>query len=132
MPPYRGLAVGRGVTELEMYSNIILNINYSHMNASYDEANHDLDYNLFGMINAGDCKEASHNVVANPQFVGIPMSDRKDVHKQSELSLEGFVPTANEASDTGTISGSVSTYDIRLEKRPQGDSSDRGPFKSSR
>ena len=47
---YGGLAMGRDVTNLEMYNNIILNINFSHMGGSYDPSQHDIDYNLFGVI----------------------------------------------------------------------------------
>jgi hypothetical protein len=37
-----------------MYNNIILNINYTHMGASFGANQHRLDYNLYGMINSGE------------------------------------------------------------------------------
>ena len=37
---YGGLAMGQDVTNLEMYNNIILNINFSHMGGSYDPNHH--------------------------------------------------------------------------------------------
>jgi hypothetical protein len=125
---YGGLAMGQDVTELEMYNNIILNINYSHMGASYDPTDHDLDYNLFGMINSGEYPTNANDLIADPRFAGIPMSSSEADHKGSDLSLDDFAPAASEAIDTGTASGSVPTYDIIGEDRPQGGATDRGVF----
>jgi hypothetical protein len=128
---YGGLSMGPSITDLEMYNNIILNINYSHMGASHDPTHHDLDYNLFGMINSGEYQANTNDLVADPRFAGIPMSSNAGDHKGSNLKLEDFVPAASEAIDTGTVSGSVPAYDIVGEERPQGGATDRGVFEAT-
>jgi len=125
---YGGLAMGKSVTDLEMYNNIILNINYSHMGSSHDPTHHNLDYNLFGMINSGEYQANTNDLVANPRFSGIPMSDNEADHKGSNLTFEDFVPAATEAIDTGTTSGSVPAYDIMGRERLKGVAADRGVF----
>jgi hypothetical protein len=129
---YGGLAVGQNVTDLEMYNNIILNINYSHMGSSQNPTEHKLDYNLFGMINSGEYSANSHDSVGDPRFRGIPMSSDAADHKGSNLTLQDFVPTADEAIDTGTALGNVPAYDIEGQSRPQGGAWDRGPFEAFR
>jgi len=128
---YGGLSMGPGVTDLEMTNNIILNINYSHMGASYDPNQHGLDYNLFGMIDAGEYSANSHDRVGDPQFVGIPMSSEAAEHKGSDLQLEDFMSAASQVIDTGTAPAGMPAYDILGEERPQGSAWDRGPFESS-
>jgi hypothetical protein len=128
---FGGLFIGPEVTDLQMYNNIILCINYSHMGASHDPNEHDLDYNLFGMINSGEYTANTNDVIANPQFVGVPMSSDRSAHKGADLRLEDFVPTAPEAIDTGTSSGQVPAYDIVGQTRPHGDAWDRGAFEAT-
>ncbi len=125
---YGGLSIGKNVADLEMYNNVILSINYSHMGASHDPSQHRLDYNLFGMINSGEYPANSHDLVGNPQFAGIPMSDSEGDHKGSELTLEDFVSSATEVIDTGTAPSGIPAYDIEGQARPQGSAWDRGPF----
>jgi hypothetical protein len=127
---FGGLAMGNEVTELEMYNNIILNINYSHMGASYDPNHHRLDYNLFGMINSGEYRANSNDLIADPQFVDIPMSSDATAHKGSDLRLDDFMPTADSAIDTGTTPSGIPAYDIDGQPRPQGSAWDRGPFET--
>ena len=124
---FGGLAIGN-VTDLQMYNNIILNINYSHMGGSQSSTEHDLDYNLFGVINSGEYQSSPNDLVGDPGFAGIPMSSNPGDHKGSNLTLDDFVPSASEAIDTGTTSGGVPTYDIVGEERPQGAAVDRGAF----
>ena len=128
---YGGLSIGQGVTDLEMYNNIILNINYSHMGASQNRTEHDLDYNLFGMIDSGQYQANTNDVVADPQFVGVPQSSNAADHKRSGLKLEDFMPRAPEAIDTGTSLGAVPAYDIVGNERPQGRAFDRGVFEAA-
>ena len=128
---YGGLSIGQGVTDLEMYNNIILNINYSHMNASQDRTEHDLDYNLFGMIDSEQYQANTNDLVADPQFTGIPQSSNGTDHKRSGLEVEDFVPRAREAIDTGTSAGAVPAYDIVGNERPQGRAPDRGIFEAA-
>jgi hypothetical protein len=125
---YGGLAIGRNVKDLEMFNNIILNINYSHLGASHDPSEHHLDYNLFGMINTGEYSANAHDLVGDPQFAGIPMSSSAGDHKGSNLTLDDFIPGAGAASDTGTVPSAMPAYDINGEDRPQGAAWDRGPF----
>ena len=125
---YGGLAMGQDVTNLEMYNNIILNVNYSHMGSTQNPSQHDLDYNLFGMIASGEYRASTNDVIANPDFAGIPLSGSLGDHKGSNVRLEDFIPGASEAIDTGTTAGSVPAYDIAGEERPQGSAPDRGVF----
>jgi len=125
---YGGLAMGQDVTDLNMTNNIILNINYSHMGASYDPSQHRLDYNLFGVIDAGEYPANSHDLVGDPEFAGIPMSGNAGDHKGSDLTLDDFRPSASEAIDTGTTPNGIPAYDILGEARPQGAGMDRGVF----
>ena len=129
---YGGLAMGQDITGLEMTNNIILNINYSHMGASHDPIQHRLDYNLFGMIDAGEYPANSHDLVGDPQFAGIPMSSDAGEHKGSNLTLEDFRSSASQVIDTGIIPAGIPAYDIVGEARPQGDAWDRGPFEALR
>ena len=128
---YGGLAMGPGVTHLTMHNNIILNINYSHTGGSHDPDHHDLDYNLFGMIDASEYQANTNDLVADPRFANIPMSSSRADHKRSDLKVEDFVPKAREAIDTGTSRGSVPAYDIRGVERPSGAATDRGAFEGS-
>jgi hypothetical protein len=127
---YGGLAIGKSVTNLEMYNNIILNINYSHLGASHNPSEHQLDYNLFGMINSGEYPANSHDLVGDPQFAGIPMSSNAGDHKGSDLTIEDFVPGADLARDTGTVPSGMPAYDINGQDRSQGSEWDRGPFEA--
>jgi hypothetical protein len=128
---YGGLMMGNAMNDLRMHNNIILNINYSHMGATYNPTEHDLDYNLFGMINSGEYSANANDLVADPQFAGIPMSGDEADHKGSDLTLEDFRPAASEALDTGTASGGVPDHDIVGEQRPQGGAWDRGAFEAT-
>jgi hypothetical protein len=127
---YGGLAIGKNVTGLEMYNNIILNINYSHLGSSHDPGQHNLDYNLFGMINSGEYPANINDLVSDPQFAGIPMSSNAGDHKGSDLTLEDFMTAASQVIDTGTAPGGIPAYDIVGEERPQGGAWDRGPFEA--
>jgi len=124
---YGGLAIGTSVTNLELYNNIILNINFSHMGSRYDPSQHRLDYNLFGMINTGEYQANTNDMVADPRFSSIPLSSNAADHT-SNPELDDFVPAAREAIDTGTASGLVPDFDVLGDPRPQGGAWDRGVF----
>ena len=83
------------------------------------------------MINSGEYQANTNELVANPRFAGISMSDDPADHKGSDLTLEDFVPEASEAIDTGTTSGSVPAYDILGHPRPQGGAVDLGVFEAT-
>jgi hypothetical protein len=127
---YGGLAIGKNVTNLEMYNNIILNINYSHLSASHNSSEHNLDYNLFGMINSGEYPANTNDLVGDPEFAGIPMSSDAGDHKGSDLTLEDFITAASQVIDTGTAPNGMPANDIVGEDRPQGSAWDRGPFEA--
>lgn len=128
---YGGLAIGKGVTGLEMLNNIILNINYSHLGASHDPKQHRLDYNLFGMINSGEYTANSHDLVVDPKFPGIPMSSHAGDHRGSDVQLEDFRTTVRQVVDRGTIPPGIPARDVIGQERPRGEAWDRGPFESS-
>lgn len=65
---YGGLSIGPDVTNLDMYNNIILSVNYSHLGTSYDSSNHRGNNNLFG-ISLGQYQENSNDIVStDPDF----------------------------------------------------------------
>ena len=129
---YGGLSMGQNVTDLEMYNNIILNINFSHMGASDAPKHPGLDYNLFGMINAEEYSANTHDLVADPRFAGIPLSDDASKHKGSDATLDDFKSSAPQVIDAGVVPRGMPPYDIVGKMRPQGEAWDRGPFEASR
>jgi len=96
---YGGLSIGEHVTDLDMYNNIILSINYAHMGASYDAAEHRGDYNLFG-ISLGQYTDGPNDIVApDPGFSGIPDMDGSEVVDPSPVD---FTPaTGSPCIDSG-------------------------------
>jgi hypothetical protein len=126
---YGGLWVGSGLTDLDLYNNILLNISFTLDGTSYDPAQHHVDYNLFGMIDSGEYRANAHDLVGDPRFTSIPLSSNLADHKASNLGLDDFLPTAgSQAIDTGTALSGMPDFDIVGETRPQGAAWDRGPF----
>jgi len=69
---YGGLSIGPEVTDLDMYNNIILSVNYSHQGATFDPEEHRGDHNLFG-VDLDQWQSSPDDLVAgNPGFAGIP------------------------------------------------------------
>lgn len=128
---YGGLAMGREITNLEMFNNIILNINFSHMGAAHDPKQHKLDFNLFGMINSDEYSAKSHDSFGDPRFSRIPMSDEASAHLRTGVMLDDFKPMSKLVIDTGTTPSEVPARDIVGVERPQGNAWDRGPFELS-
>ncbi|MBW8015845.1 MAG: hypothetical protein FVQ82_06630 [Planctomycetes bacterium] len=121
---YGGLSIGTNVTNLEMYNNIILAINYSHMGASYNASQHRGDYNLFGVSLGQYGLQANDIVASNPGFVGINASGGPLI---ANVSTDDF--KLNESSnsiDSGTTIDLDS--DIAGNARPIGSGFDRGAF----
>jgi hypothetical protein len=127
---YGGLSMGQGIEGLQMFNNIILNINYSHMNGSFVSEKHALDFNLFGMINTDEYSPNPHDSIGNPRFSGIPMSSDPRDHKRVGVRRDDFRPRASQAIDTGTAAVGVPPRDLNGTARPQGGAWDRGPFES--
>jgi hypothetical protein len=89
---YGGLSIGDNVTDLELYNNVILSINYTHIGASYDAGEHRGDYNLFG-ISLGQYQDQAHDIVhADPGFSAI--GDVNAAEKDSPLAAD-FIPTGS-------------------------------------
>ena len=57
--------IGRDVTDLQMFNNIILNINFSHTGGTQDPRHHGLDNNLFGMVNASEYEMGARDRVGD-------------------------------------------------------------------
>jgi hypothetical protein len=126
---YGGLSIENDVTNLQMRNNIIPNINYSHMNARHDPSQHDLDYNLFAVINSGEYSANIHHLIGDPIFSGMTVSSDLGDPKGSELAIEDFIPTAERpAVDSGTTLTGPPEHDILGRRRPQGEAWDRGPI----
>lgn len=72
MGAYGGLSIGVNVADLDLYNNVILSINYSHIGGTYDPAEHRGDYNLFA-YSLGQWQDGPHDIVAvDPMFAAIP------------------------------------------------------------
>ncbi|MCY0989089.1 right-handed parallel beta-helix repeat-containing protein [Nannocystis sp. ILAH1] len=68
---YGGLSIGVNVSGLDLYNNVVLSINYTHIGGEYDPAEHRGDYNLFG-YSLGQWQDGPHDLVAeDPRFAAI-------------------------------------------------------------
>lgn len=72
---YGGLSVGPEVTDLDLYNNILLDVNLAHTGGVYDPAEHRGDHNLIGVDNAQWPLAADDIVAPDAGFVGIPDVD---------------------------------------------------------
>jgi hypothetical protein len=69
---YGGLSIGTNVADLDLYNNVILSINYTHIGGAYDPAEHRGDHNLFA-YSLGQWQDGPNDVVAeDPLFMAIP------------------------------------------------------------
>jgi hypothetical protein len=72
---YGGLSVGQNVTDLDLYNNVILSINFAHIGGTFDPAEHRGDYNLLG-ADINQWQEGPNDVIAgDPGFTAIPDMD---------------------------------------------------------
>lgn len=121
---YGGLSIGRYVTNLEMYNNIILSIDYSHIGGGYNAAQHRGDNNFFG-ASLGQYGEKPNDIVGiDPGFVGINGANGPLI---ASVSREDFMlKESSVCIDSGT---SVDlAIDIAGTTRPVGPAFDRGAF----
>lgn len=88
---YGGLAIGEHATGLEMFNNVILSINYDHIGATYDAAEHRGHHNLFGVSLGQYVDQPGDLVATDPGFAGIPDCDGAPV---SDPDPEDFLLTA--------------------------------------
>lgn len=121
---YGGLSLGRYISNLEMYNNIILSVDYLHIGGSYDPANHHGDYNYFGVA-LGQWPLGANDIAgSDPGFVGINGATGSLIANpvKEEFMLDGSSPCI----DSGTAGGPA--YDILNNTRPQGSGYDIGAF----
>ncbi|MBN2517675.1 MAG: right-handed parallel beta-helix repeat-containing protein [Candidatus Altiarchaeota archaeon] len=104
---YGGLAIGQEVTNLDMYNNIILNINLIHMGATYDPVNHRSDYNLIG-VDAHQFPLKSNDVVGNPQFKDILFAG---AYKTNLLPINFSLQSESPAINRGVVRSGVPATD---------------------
>jgi len=117
---YGGLAIGPEMTNLDMKNNIILNINYNHLGASFDPAEHDIDYNLFAMVDPGEYTPNTHDLVGNPQFAMIPLSSDSNQHIRDNLTAVNFtLLPISPALDAGISLPGLVDIDLLGNTRPQ-------------
>jgi hypothetical protein len=119
---YGGLSMGPNVTDMDMYNNIILSINYSHMGATYDSDEHRGDYNLFGYDTGQYPLQTNDIIDSDPNFENIP-----DIYGPADrtVTAEDFrLTSASSAIDDGTNMGI--TVDFFGNTRPQGSGYDMG------
>ena len=117
---FGGLAIGPEMTNLELKNNIILNINYSLLGATFDAAQHKIDYNLFGVLDAAQYKAAAHDLVGDPKFAAIPLSSNLADHKTSTLVASDFhLKPGSPAIDKGLSLPGVVDVDLDGVTRPK-------------
>jgi hypothetical protein len=117
---FGGLAIGPEVTNLDMKNNIILNINYNHLGGSYNPAEHDIDYNLFAMVDPGEYTPNTHDLVGNPQFAMIPVSSDSSQHIRDNLTAVNFtLLPMSPALDAGISLPGLVDIDLIGNVRPQ-------------
>ncbi len=117
---YGGLSIGKDVSNMEMYNNIFSTVNYSHMGASYNAAEHLGDYNLYASSNSQYPKKAHDLMGVSPGFTNIGSAKRKVA--VTDFSLVSGSPSI----DAGTTVGCG--FDITGAARPGGSAYDIGPF----
>ena len=117
---YGGLAISPEMTNLELKNNIILNINYDHLGATFDAAQHKIDYNVFGVLDASQYTAAAHDIVGDPQFTVIPLSSDMTDHKTSTLVASDFhLKPTSPAIDKGLGLPGVVDVDFDGVARPK-------------
>ena len=118
---YGGLSIS-DVTDLDMYNNIILSINYSHMGDTYNASEHRGDYNLFGYDTGQYPLQTNDIIDSDPDLENIPgISGPAD----RTVTAEDFrLTSASSARDAGTNMGI--TVDFFGNTRPQGSGYDMG------
>ncbi|WAS94217.1 right-handed parallel beta-helix repeat-containing protein [Nannocystis punicea] len=88
---YGGLSIGVNVSDLDLYNNVILSINYTHIGGEYDPAEHRGDYNLFA-YSLGQWQDGPHDIVAeDPQFSAIPGGEGPAI---VDPAADAFAPAA--------------------------------------
>lgn len=115
---YGGLMLGRSVSDLDVYNNIITSINGNHMKFQYNSAQHRFDYNLLA-VDVGQVRKGSHDKVGLPRFVGIPDDPTAgilDAVKLGDFALRAGSPAIN-AGWRGNASTPVPTTDIKRAPR---------------
>lgn len=121
---YGGLALGNNLTNMEMYNNVILSVNYSHMGASFNAVEHVGDYNIIG-VDISEYPESTHDqIVSNPGFIMINGASGPLVGNvvKEDFMLNDGSPCIN----TGTAVSNTS--DILGTLRPQDGAFDIGAF----
>jgi hypothetical protein len=76
---YGGLSVGPEVTDLDLYNNILLDINLAHTGGVYDPAQHRGDHNIIGVDNGQWPMQPADILAPDPGFAGIPDVDGASV-----------------------------------------------------
>ncbi len=88
---YGGLSVGQNVSDLDLYNNVILSINFAHIGGSFDAAEHRGDFNLLG-ADIDQWQEGANDIVTgDPGFAAIPGMDGEPV---ASPKPEDFTPAA--------------------------------------
>ena len=118
---------------LQFKNNIVTSINFSHLNGGvpdYSATAHDLDYNVIGTLDTNEYPGSPHDIVADPRFVGIPLSADEAAHSAADLVMSEFALQADSpAIDSGAVVGPA--WAIDGVARPQGAAYDVGAYEAS-
>jgi hypothetical protein len=135
---FGGLSIGPEVTGLNLKNNIILSMNFSHTGGVYNATEQDIDYNIYGTLNASEYNLNTHEIIADPQFNNIPLSSDINQHILGGLDISDFMLSQDSpAIDRGYNLPGVVDTDILDNSRPQDGNSDGllnwdiGPFELS-
>lgn len=100
---YGGLSLGRDLTNTEIYNNIILSLNYNHMNTVYNPVEHDINYNLFGISlgQGGFSENSGNNSVGDPDFQNMVISSDPADHPREVIVADFDIQSSSPAIDAG-------------------------------
>ena len=136
---YGGLAIGDGVTDMDVTNNVLHSINYSHVNPPYVPAEHRFRHNrvadvaawnktpaLFGDARGNSVGEPAFTVAPNLPGFGDPIAWRQPASGLLIFALSDFTPASNSALlDTGEAA-TAPPFDALGTPRPQGAAVDIG------